>query len=162
MAVKLAAALGAEVTVFSTSPSKERTRAASAPHGFELTDDDGTFTRLAGRFDLLIDTISADHPYDRVPVAAAPARDDGRSSACRPSLRPWRAASLIIGNKRLAGSLIGGRRRDPGDAGLLRRVTASSPDVEMIPVQEVNEAYERMIRNDVRYRFVIDLSSLKG
>jgi uncharacterized zinc-type alcohol dehydrogenase-like protein len=158
MAVKLAASMGAEVTMLSTSRAKEADARRLGAHAFELTRDDATFTKLAGRFDLIIDTISAPHDYNRqlgtlrpmgaMVVVGAP-----------PEPTPVSAFSLIGGNKRLAGSLIGGLPETQemldycGDHGIVS-------DVEIIPVQKINEAYDRMVKADVRYRFVIDIASL--
>ena len=158
MAVKLAAAMGAEVTVFSTSASKEEDARRLGAHAFATTRDPAIFTTLAGRFDLLIDTISAKHDYDlhlgllrplgAMVVVGVP-----------PEPAPVSAFSLIKGNRRLAGSLIGGLKetQEMLDFCAAHRIAA---DVEVIPIQEINEAYERMLRGDVRYRFVIDLASL--
>jgi uncharacterized zinc-type alcohol dehydrogenase-like protein len=78
-----------------------------------------------------------------------------------PEPTPVSAMSLIFGNKRLAGSMIGGIAETQEMLDYCARHAIVS-DVEVIPIQEVNEAYERMLRNDVRYRFVMDLASLKG
>lgn len=160
MAVKLAASMGAEVTMLSTSRSKEADAKRLGAHEFELTTDQAAFSRLAARFDLLIDTISVPHDYNQhlgmlrplgtMVVVGAP-----------PEATPVHAFSLIFGNKRLAGSLIGGIAETQemldycGQRGIVS-------DVEVIPIQKINEAYERMIRGDVRYRFVIDIASLNA
>jgi len=158
MAVKLAASMGAEVTMLSTSRSKEADARRLGAHSFELTSDEATFTRLAGRLDLIIDTISAPHDYNKylgllrplgtmviVGVPTEPA--------------PVAAFSLIMGNKRLAGSAIGGI---PETQEMLDYCAEHGivSDIEVIPIQKINEAYDRMVKNDVRYRFVIDLASL--
>ncbi len=160
MAVKLAASMGAEVTMFSTSKSKEADARRLGAAAFALSTDGSAFERLAGRFDLLIDTISAPHDYNQYLGLLKPERTMVLVGA-PPQPVPVSAFSLIGGNKRLAGSLIGGIAETQemldycGAHGIVS-------DVEVIPVQEVNEAYERMLRGDVRYRFVIDASSLKG
>ena len=160
MAVKLAAAMGAEVTVFSTSRAKEADARRLGAREFVETRDPAVFTTLARRFDLVLDTASAKHDYNLylgllrphgvmvvVGVPAEPA--------------PVSAFSLIGGNRRLAGSLIGGiqETQEMLDFCAAHRLVA---DVEIIPIQRINEAYERMLKGDVHYRFVIDLASLAG
>jgi uncharacterized zinc-type alcohol dehydrogenase-like protein len=159
MAVKLAASMGAEVTMLSTSRSKEADARRLGASGFEVTKDEKTFEKLAGRFDLIVDTISAPHDYNKhlgmlrvqgaMVVVGVP-----------PEPTPVAAFSLISGNKRLAGSLIGGipQTQEMLDYCAEKKIVA---DVEVIPVKEINEAYERMVRGDVRYRFVIDAASLR-
>jgi alcohol dehydrogenase (NADP+) len=159
MAVKLAASMGAEVMVLSTSRSKEADARRLGAHAFEPTTDEATFKKLAGRFDLIIDTISAPHdynkhlfllrPYGAMVVVGVP-----------PGPTPVAAFALITGNRRLAGSMIGGIAETQAmlDYCAEHRIVS---DVEIIPIQKINEAYERMIRGDVRYRFVIDAASFE-
>ncbi|MCC6994373.1 MAG: NAD(P)-dependent alcohol dehydrogenase [Deltaproteobacteria bacterium] len=159
MAVKLAASMGAEVTVLSTSRGKQDDARRLGAHGFEVTREPGSFERLAGKLDLLIDTISAPHdynaylgllrPFGAMVVVGVP-----------PAPTPVAAFSLIGGNRRLAGSLIGGI----AETQLMLEHCARHgilADVEIIPIQAINQAYERMMAGDVRYRFVIDCSSLR-
>jgi alcohol dehydrogenase (NADP+) len=160
MAVKLAAAMGAEVTMLSTSRAKEADARRLGASGFALTTEEATFKRLAGRFDLIVNTISASHDYNRY---LGMLRSQGTMVlvGAPPQPIPVSAFSLIFGNKRLAGSLIGGIAETQemldfcGAHGIVS-------DVEIIPADRVNEAYERMLRSDVRYRFVIDIASLEG
>jgi alcohol dehydrogenase (NADP+) len=158
MAVKLAASMGAEVTVLSTSRSKEPDARRLGANGFEVTREAATFQKLAGRFDLIIDTISAPHDYN---AYLGMVRPQGALVlvGIPPEPTPVAAFSLIVGNKRLAGSMIGGI---PETQEMLDYCAAHeiASDVEVIPIQKINEAYERMIRGDVRYRFVIDLATL--
>jgi alcohol dehydrogenase (NADP+) len=158
MAVKLAAAMGAEVTMLSTSRSKEADARRLGAHGFALTSDEATFKKLRNRFDVIVDTISAPHDYDRYLSMVA---IDGAMVllGVPPAPTPLHAFSLIGGNRNLAGSLIGGiaETQEMLDYCAERRIAS---DVEVIPVQKVNEAYDRMVKGDVRYRFVIDLASL--
>jgi uncharacterized zinc-type alcohol dehydrogenase-like protein len=158
MAVKFAAAMGAEVTVFSTSRAKEADARRLGAHEFAETRDPAVFTTLAGRFDLIVDTISAKHDYD-LHLGLLRPRGAMVVVGVPPEPTPVNAFSLIRGNRRLAGSLIGGIRetQEMLDFCGERRITS---DVEVIPIQEINVAYERMLRSDVRYRFVIDLASL--
>jgi uncharacterized zinc-type alcohol dehydrogenase-like protein len=159
MGVKLAAAMGAEVTMLSTSASKEKDARRLGAHAFALTKDEATFQKLAGRFDLLIDTVAA--PHDLNPYLGL-LRPQGAMVIVGIPTEPAQVApfSLIWGNKRLAGSAIGGipETQEMLDFCGMHKIVS---DVELIPIQKVNEAYERTIKSDVRYRFVIDLASLK-
>ena len=158
MAVKLAASMGAEVTVLSTSRSKEPDARKLGAHGFEITREPETFQQLAGRFNLIIDTISAPHDYNAYIGMLRP-RGAMVLVGIPPEPTPVAAFSLIVGNKRLAGSMIGGvaETQEMLDYCAAHEIAA---DVEVIPIQKINDAYERMIRGDVHYRFVIDLASL--
>jgi uncharacterized zinc-type alcohol dehydrogenase-like protein len=158
MAVKLAAAMGAQVTMLSTSPKKEADARRLGAAGFGLTSDPATFTRLKGQFDLILDTISAPHDYN---LYLGMLRVEGAMVllGVPPAPTPVAAGSLIFGRKTLSGSLIGGLRETQE---MLDFCAAHSivSDVEVIPVQQVNEAYERMLKGDVRYRFVLDVKTL--
>jgi uncharacterized zinc-type alcohol dehydrogenase-like protein len=160
MAVKLAASMGAEVTVLSTSRAKEADARRLGAHAFAVTRDDATFRKLGGSLDLLIDTVSAPHSYD---AYLGLLRPYGAMVlvGVPPEATRLNAFSLIGGNKRLAGSLIGGIVETQAmlDHCAAHRIVA---DVEVIPIQKINEAYERVLRSDVRYRFVIDTASLRG
>jgi uncharacterized zinc-type alcohol dehydrogenase-like protein len=159
MAVKLAASMGAEVTMLSTSPSKAADARRLGAHGFELTTDDSTFQKLAGRFNLLINTVSAPHDYNKYLGTLRP-KGTMVLLGVPPEPTPVAAAALIDGNKRLAGSDIGGIAETQEALDYCAEHNIVS-DVEIIPIQKVNEAYERTIKGDVRYRFVIDIESLK-
>ncbi len=158
MAVKIAVAMGAEVTMLSTSKSKEADAKKLGAHGFGLTSDPETFKRLKGHFDFILDTISAPHDYNAylgllgldgtMVVVGVP-----------PAPTPVAAMSLIGGRKTLAGSLIGGIQETQAMLDFCGKHGITS-DIELIPVQKINEAYERMMKNDVRYRFVLDLKTL--
>ena len=160
MAVKLAASMGAEVTVLSTSRAKEADARRLGAKGFEATQEKGVFKRLAGRFDLLIDTISAPHDYNKYLSTLRP-RGAMVLLGVPPEPTPVAAFSLISGNKRLAGSLIGGiaETQELLDYCGAHGIVA---DVEVIPIQEINAAWDRMMKGDVRYRFVIDTKSFGG
>jgi uncharacterized zinc-type alcohol dehydrogenase-like protein len=159
MAVKLAASMGAEVTMLSTSRSKEADARRLGAHDFELTNDEATFKKVAGRFDLLIDTISAPHDYNKYLGLLRP-HGTMVVVGVPPAATPVAAFALIAGNKRLAGSMIGGIAETQAmlDYCAAHRIVS---DVEIIPIQMINEAYERMLRADVRYRFVIDAASFE-
>ncbi len=157
MAVKIAAAMGAEVTMLSTSKSKEADARTLGAHGFGLTSDPATFKRLAKTFDLLIDTISAAHDYN---AYLSLLKIDGAMVLLGvPPATPVHAHSLISGRRSLSGSLIGGiaETQEMLDFCAKHRIAS---EVEVIPAQKIDEAYARMIKGDVRYRFVIDLATL--
>jgi uncharacterized zinc-type alcohol dehydrogenase-like protein len=158
MAVKLAAAMGAEVTMLSTSRSKEADAARLGAKGFALTTDPSTFTKLARSFDLIIDTVSAQHSYDDYLRLLRPY---GAMAIVGIPSKPTEVAafSLIGGNKRLAGSNIGGIKETQEMLEFCAEHGIVS-DIEIIPAQKINEAYQRVLRSDVRYRFVIDAASL--
>src|SRR2546428_3541961 len=142
----------------STWGSKEAAGRRLAARAFKPPRDEATFERLARRFDLIIDTISAPHDYNRY---LGMVRPQGAMVivGIPPEPTPVSAWSLVGGNRRLAGSSIGGIPETQEMLEYCARHEIGA-DVEVIPIQKVNEAYERMIRNDVRYRFVIDIASL--
>jgi uncharacterized zinc-type alcohol dehydrogenase-like protein len=158
MGVKLAAAMGAEVTVLSTSPAKEADAKKLGAHHFAVTTDPKNLQPLAGRFDFILDTVSAPHPMDALMGLL---KRDGTLVVVGASPKPMEvhAFSLIMGRKRLAGSLIGGIKETQEMLDFCAEKNIGS-DVEVIPIQKVNEAYVRTVNNDVRYRFVIDMKSL--
>jgi uncharacterized zinc-type alcohol dehydrogenase-like protein len=158
MAVKLAAAMGAEVTMLSTSKAKEADARKLGAHHFGLTSDEATFKRLAGQFDLIINTISAPHDYNKY---LGLLRIEGAMVllGVPPEPTPVAAGSLIFGHKVLTGSLIGGIQETQEMLDFCAEHGIVS-EIELIPVQQVNEAYERMLKNDVRYRFVLDMKTL--
>ena len=139
--------LGAEVTLLSTSAAKERDARRLGAHEFALTSAQGAFRKLAGRFDLVLDTASAPHDLNDY---LGTLRVDGAMVlvGVPPDAAPVRAFSLIGGIAETQEML---------DWCAARKIAA---DVEVIPIQRINEAYERMVRGDVRYRFVIDLATL--
>ena len=158
MAVKLAAAMGAEVTMLSTSSSKEADARKLGAQHFGLTSDPATFKALAGQFDLIIDTISAPHDYNKY---LGLLRLEGAMVllGVPPEPAPVAAGSLIFGHKVLTGSLIGGIAETQEMLDFCAEHNIVS-EIELIPVQQVNEAYDRMMKNDVRYRFVLDMKTL--
>ena len=133
MAVKLAAAMGAEVTMLSTSRAKEADARRLGAAGFGLTSDEATFKRLAGRFDLIIDTISAPHDYN---AYLGMVRLEGAMVllGVPPAPTPVAAGSLIFGRKTLSGSLIGGIRETQEMLDFCAEHKVAS-DIEVIPVQ---------------------------
>jgi uncharacterized zinc-type alcohol dehydrogenase-like protein len=157
LGVKLATALGAEVTVLSRTPGKAGDARKLGATDVLLTTDDKQMDQARGRFDLILDTISA--PHDVPPLLRLAALDGTLSLLGYPGEIPLRIMDLIYGRKKLTSSGTGGRR---GTAELLafsaeHGITA---DIELLPSSRVQEALSRLDRGDVRYRFVLDLSDL--
>jgi len=158
MAVKIAAAMGAEVTVLSSTASKKADATKLGAHKFMHTNDNATWSEFANYFHLIIDTVSA--PHDLNKYLSLLKRDSTLVVVGLPG-KPTEisAGSLVPKRKTLAGSMIGGIRETQEMLNFCAEHNISA-DIEMIPIQKINEAYERMLKNDVRYRFVIDMSSL--
>ena len=158
MAVKFGHAMGAHVTVLSHSPGKRDDALKLGADDFLVTREEKAFKDNAGRFDFIIDTVSAEHDYNA--YLGLLKRDGTMILVGVPEQTPLASPSLIMKRRRLAGSLIGGIRETQemldfcGEHGI-------TADIEVIPIDKINEAYERMLKNDVRYRFVIDNASLK-
>lgn len=159
MAVKLGAAMGAEVTVLSHSMKKQADGQRLGAKEFYATSDAGTFEKLAGKFDLIINTVSVDLDWNQY---LSLLKRDGALVllGVPPKAPPVHASSLIFGRRSLAGSLIGGIRETQEMLDFCGKHNIVS-DIELIPIQEINTAYERMLKGDVRYRFVIDTKSLQ-
>ncbi len=158
MAIKFAASFGAEVTMLSTSPGKEKDAKHLGAHHFALTTNADQVKALAGKFDFIIDTVSAEHNYNTYLQML----DTDGVMICvgaPPTPSQIMAFSLIGGRKSLAGSLIGGL---PETQEMLDYCAAHNivSDVEVINIANINEAYVRMLKGDVRYRFVIDMATL--
>ncbi|HEX8440934.1 NAD(P)-dependent alcohol dehydrogenase, partial [Archangium sp.] len=158
MGVKLAKAMGAEVTVLSTSPSKRDDALALGATHFAATKDKSTFKSLAGRFNFILDTVSAPHDYN---AYLSLLKLDGTMIlvGAPEAPTPLSAFPLIMRRRKLGGSLIGGIRETQEMLDFCAQHNVAS-DIEVIPIQKINEAYERMLKGDVRYRFVIDIASL--
>jgi len=158
MAVKLAASMGAEVTALSGSPAKEPSARQLGASHFALTSNAKGLSSLSGRFDFILDTVSAPHNIDRILELLRP---DGTMALVGVSPKPleFGAGSLVMRRRQLGGSLIGGipETQEMLDYCAAKNVLA---DVEVIPMAKINEAYKRMLKGDVRYRFVIDLKTL--
>ena len=157
MAVKLAASMGADVTVLSTSTSKEDDARRLGASDFIITKGMNP-TPLSNRFNLVIDTVSA--PHHLKPYIGMLNRDGTMVLlGIPPSPAPVSAGPLIVARRRLAGSLIGSIRETQETLDYCGANGITS-DVEVIAIVDVNEAYERILKGDVRYRFVIDLKTL--
>lgn len=157
LGVKLAAALGAEVTVLSRSADKTDDALALGASGLLLTTDDDQLQRARDRFDLILDTISADHELS--PLLRLLALDGTLSVLGNPLMSGPRILELTAGRKKLTSSGTGGTR---GTAEMLTFCAehAISADVEVLASSSVNEALRRLEDGDVRYRFVLDMSDL--
>lgn len=159
MAVKFAVAMGAEVTMLSTSPSKARDAKQLGAHHFVLSTDEAAMKKHHSYFDVVVDTVSADHAYEiylklldlhgKLLVVGLPKEE--------PHVNPF---ELIKNRRSIIGSMIGGtvETQEMLDFCAEKNIVAN---VEVIPMQQINEAYERLLKSDVKYRFVIDLASLK-
>lgn len=158
MAVKLAASMGAEVTMLSTSPGKQADAERLGAQKFVLTSNTQQTKAVAGYFDLIVDTVSAAHDYN---FYLAMLRTNGVMVCLGvpPAPATVPAMNLIFGRKSLAGSLIGGL---PETQEMLDYCAEHNivSDIELIRMDEINDAYERLLKGDVRYRFVIDMATL--
>ena len=154
MGVKLAASFGAEVTVVSRSPQKEADARRLGAHEFVLTNKPGALDALAGRYDAILDTISAKH--DLSPVLNA-LRPHGSLILVGASPEPleFSAMPLIFGNRKIVGSLVGGV---PETREMLAHCGKHgiTSDIEMVNPDQISGAFDRTVRGDVKYRFVID------
>lgn len=159
MAIKFAVSFGADVTVLSTSPSKKADAEKLGAHHFVLTNNEEQFKNVANQFDFIIDTVSAPHDYGSY---VGLLKTNGTLICVGLPSEPiqFPAINLVFARKCIAGSLIGGlpETQEMLDYCAEHNITA---DVEVIPIQKINEAFERMLKSDVKYRFVIDMASLK-
>lgn len=158
MGVKFAVAMGADVTVFSTSPSKEADAKKLGAHHFVVTKEAENMKPLAGKFDFILDCVSAEHDLN---LYLNLLKLNGAMVIVGVPEKPAElyAFSLISNNRILAGSGIGGIRETQEMLDYCAEKGITS-DIEIIPIQDIEKAYERTIKGDVRYRFVIDLQSL--
>ena len=158
MAVKLAASMGAEVTMLSRSPKKEKDANELGAHHFALTTNPGTMNELANSFNFIIDTVSAPHDYNEYLNLL---KTDGVMVilGAPPEPTPVGAFPFIMGRRSLVGSLVGGIKETQEMLDYCAEHNITS-DVEVIRMDQVNEAYERTLAGDVHYRFVIDMATL--
>jgi alcohol dehydrogenase (NADP+) len=158
MAVKFGASFGAEVTMLSTSPGKEADARRLGAHKFALTRDRAQLKELDGYFDFIIDTVSAKHDYN---LYLNLLNTDGVMVCVGipPTAAEIKIGALMDNRRSLASSGIGGvpETQEMLDYCAEHGITS---DVEVIDISYINEAYERVIKSDVRYRFVIDMASL--
>ena len=159
MAVKLANAFGGRVVVFTTSPRKAEDAIRLGAHDVVVSKNAAEMQKQAGSFDFILDTVSAVHDLNA--YLSLLKRDGTLAMVGAPETPlPVGVFNLILGRRRLAGSLIGGIRETQEMLDFCAEHGITS-DVEVIPIQKINEAYDRLVKGDVKYRFVIDMASLK-
>ena len=160
MGVKLAHALGAHVVAFTTSPSKIEDALRLGADEVVVSRNANEMQKHAGSFDFILDCVAADHDINAYIQLL---RRDGNITLVGAPEKPLPVAAfgLIFARRSLSGSLIGGiaETQEMLDFCGKHNITA---DVEVIPIQKVNEAYERLLKSDVKYRFSIDMASLKS
>jgi len=160
MGVKIAHALGAHVVVFTTSPDKTEDALRLGADEVVVSRNADEMQKHVGSFDFILDTVSAKHDINAYLNLL---RLDGNITLVGAPEKPLEVAafSLIMGRRSLSGSMIGGiaETQEMLDFCGEHNITA---DVEVIPIQKVNEAYDRLLKADVKYRFVIDMASLKA
>jgi uncharacterized zinc-type alcohol dehydrogenase-like protein len=159
MGVKIAHALGAEVTVISHSLKKQEDAKRMGADHFYASSDSKTFEKLKGYFDLIVNTVSVELDLSKytnlltldgtMVIVGLPEKEMSIG-----------ALSLISARRSIAGSVIGGMKETQEMLEFCNKYNISC-DIELIPIQKVNEAYERVVNSDVRYRFVIDIKSLE-
>jgi uncharacterized zinc-type alcohol dehydrogenase-like protein len=160
MGVKFARAFGSHVVVFTTSHGKREDALRLGAHEVIISSNAEEMKKHAGTFDFIIDTIAADHDINAYINMLG---RDGNITLVGAPEAPLQisAFALLFGRKSLSGSLIGGlaETQEMLDFCGTHNITA---DVEIVPIQKINEAYERMVKSDVTYRFSIDMASLKS
>jgi len=160
MGVKFARAFGAHVVVFTTSPSKKDDAMRLGAHEVVISTDPEQMQQHAGTFDFILDTIAAEHDLNAYINLLG--RDGNLTLVGAPEQPlPLAVFGLLFGRHSVSGSLIGGiaETQEMLDFCGEHGITA---DVEVIPIQKINEAYARMLKSDVKYRFSIDMASLKA
>lgn len=158
MAVKLANAMGAEVTMLSHTATKEVDAKRLGAQKFVLTSDDAQVKAVTGYFDFILDTVSAEHDYNFY-LALLGTNGVMVCVGVPPTPAQIPAGNLIFGRKSIAGSLIGGIAETQEMLDFCAKHAIVS-DIEIVPMSDINIAYERMLKGDVRYRFVIDMATL--
>jgi alcohol dehydrogenase (NADP+) len=158
MAVKFGVSFGAEVTMLSSSPSKKEDARKLGAHKFLLTSDPEQLKSVQGYFDFIIDTVSAPHDYNQY-LGLLKTNGVLICVGAPPAPAQIYAFTLIGGRKSIAGSLIGGL---PETQEMLNYCADHQivSDIELINIQEIHRAYDRMLKGDVKYRFVIDMATL--
>ncbi len=160
MAVKLAKGLGAHVSLFSRTPDKEKAALALGADAVIISTDENQMQSVSGKFDLIIDTVPYVHdvnPYVATLNISGTLVLVGYLGGLEPFLN---TVPMILGRKSVAGSVIGGLAETQEMLDFCGEHNIVS-EIEIIKMQDINQAYERMLKSDVRYRFVIDMASLK-
>ncbi len=158
MGVKFGVAFGAEVTVLSTSPSKEGAAKELGAHHFVVTSDPAQLAAVAGTFDFILDTVSAPHDMNMY-LSLLKTNGTHICVGVPTEAMSIQAFSLLGGRKSVAGSGIGGIAETQEMLDFCAEHDIVS-DIELIDIKDITTAYERMIKGDVRYRFVIDINTL--
>jgi len=160
MGVKFAKALGAKVTVFTTSPNKKDDALRLGADAVILSKNAAEMKAQAGSFDFILDTIAADHDIN---AYLGMLTLDGKLTLVGAPEKPLSISSFALrfGRKSLSGSLIGGIKETQEMLDFCGRHNIIA-EVEVIPMQKINEAYARLLKSDVKYRFSIDMATLKG
>lgn len=158
--VRIARAMGAEVTVISTSERKRADAAELGAHDFLVSTDAAAMKAAAGRFDLILDTVSAPHDLN---AALNLLRTDGTLVlvGVPEEALPVQPFAIIGKRRRLAGSLIGGIAETQAMLDFCAQHGVLA-DIETVAMADINQAWERLLKNDVRYRFVIDMATLSA
>lgn len=158
MAVKFGVAFGAEVTVLSTSPKKEADAKKLGAHKFVVTSDAQQVKAVKGYFDFILDTVSAEHDINLY-LSLLKSNGVHICVGAPPTPAPVHCFSVIVGRKSLAGSMIGGlpETQEMLDYCATHNIVS---DIELIDIKDIYSAYDRMLKGDVRYRFVIDMATL--
>lgn len=160
MGVKLARAMGAKVVLFTTSPGKVADGKRLGAHEVVISKNPEEMAKHANSFDFILNTVAASHDLDQYVTLL---RRDGTMCLVGAPEHPHPSPTvfnLIFKRREIAGSLIGGIRETQEMLNFCAKHKIVS-DIEIIPMQKINEAYERMLKNDVKYRFVVDMGSLK-
>ena len=160
MGVKLAHAMGAHTVLFTTSPGKVEDARKLGADEVVISRDEAQMAAHANSFDFIIDTAAANH--DLTPYFALLKRDATMVQVGAPEHpMPINVFPLLMKRRNFAGSAIGGIRETQEMLDFCGKHNIAA-EIEMIPIQYINEAYERMLKSDVKYRFCIDMASLKG
>jgi uncharacterized zinc-type alcohol dehydrogenase-like protein len=160
MAIKLAHAMGAQVTLFTTSPNKKEDARRLGASAVVVSKNQKEMDQQLNSFDFILDTVSAHHNVDAYLQLL---KRDGTLCmvGASPEPLPVQVFSLIMKRRQFAGSLIGGIAETQEMLDFCSQHGITS-DIEIIPIQQIEQAYERMLKSDVKYRFVIDIASLKS
>jgi uncharacterized zinc-type alcohol dehydrogenase-like protein len=160
MGVKLAKAMGAHVTVFTTSPGKKEDAKRLGADAVIVSRNVDEMKGAAGTLDYILDCVSAEHD---IAALLACLKHDGEMTLVGAPEKPMQisAFALLMGRKKLSGSLIGGIAETQEMLDFCGKHNITS-EVEIIPMQKVNEAYDRLLKGDVKYRFSIDMATLKA
>lgn len=161
MGVKIARALGAHVVAFTTSPSKVKDAQALGAHEVVVSTDEAQMNKHMKSFDFILNTVAAPHNLDAFTMLL---KRDGTLTLVGAPSQPHPSPNvfpLILGRRSIAGSVIGGlpETQEMLDFCAKHKITA---DIEQIAMGDINKAYDRMMKNDVKYRFVIDMATLKA